>query len=368
MSVVVRCPGCRGAARVGPEAVGLVVACPRCREPFLAVEDVAPVAPGRPGGPGRSAAPPVAPPGERPAPRGWAEPVAPPPDDEDEYPPPPRRRRRDEPAEAAHDHAGPPAGGLPTSVLVGLALLPFMIPLVWLIAPLVVGQPPVLSLAAPTALAVAASALCLAVVYTVDWSPATRIKGVLMLVGLSYFAGLSLYFLKQNMVERVKAFFGPDREWKEVAPQDRSYRVRMPRNVAQTQDQPMPGWPLACYRGSEKHLAGAQVVLVAGAGKDPSPDRPNDEWLDEAGRAVFRGTGAQPGRLQPLAGEPITHQGFPGRQWEVQVPGANAIRIVRVYRAEGTVYYLSAEGPNLTRDDALAQTFFQSFLATPRKD
>ena len=60
-----------------------------------------------------------------------------------------------------------------------------------------------------------ASVLCLAVVFTVDWTPATRLKGVLMLVGLAYFAGLSLYFLKEEMVDRAKQAFGPGRSGSE---------------------------------------------------------------------------------------------------------------------------------------------------------
>ena len=44
MAVVVRCTECRGASQVGPEALGLMVVCPRCREPFLALEEATPVA------------------------------------------------------------------------------------------------------------------------------------------------------------------------------------------------------------------------------------------------------------------------------------------------------------------------------------
>ena len=90
------------------------------------------------------------------------------------------------------------------SVLVGLALLPFAIPLLWLVAPLITGQEAALSLAVPISLAVAASALCLGVVYTIDWTATTRIKGVLMLVGLAYLSSAGLYFLKKDMMDRVQ--------------------------------------------------------------------------------------------------------------------------------------------------------------------
>src|SRR5439155_23835406 len=145
----------------------------------------------------------------------------------------PLRRRRHQPAEPApapgpdpHDPPPPHSSGLPASVLVGLALLPFAIPLLWLMGPTVLGQQPALSLAAPASLALSASILCLAVVYTVDWTPSTRVKGVLMLVGLSYFAGLSLYFLKSEMVDRVRVFFGAEREWEDFRGPE-GYQLRM---------------------------------------------------------------------------------------------------------------------------------------------
>src|SRR5262245_27688869 len=145
MAVVIRCPKCRAAARVGPEVVGRLVACPGCAVEFVAVVEVAVVA--------RPAAP-------RPEDRDPAErslrgkvgarrplPVAVPVDPDDGT------------AVVAELYPEQP-GGLPLSVMIGLALLPFMIPLVWLLAPAVVGWPPALTAAAPVALAVAASALC----------------------------------------------------------------------------------------------------------------------------------------------------------------------------------------------------------------
>src|SRR5262245_58224821 len=210
---VVRCPSCRGASRVAPEAGGLLVACPRCNNSFVAVEEAAPVAPSPPPPPAprprradserdrgvaerRGDEPPEHRPRRPARTRRTAEPVAPP---------------NTHPSADGHGHAEP-AARLPVSVLIGLALLPFAIPLLWVIAPLVFGQPPMLSLATPVALAVSASALCLAVVYTIDWSPTTRVKGVLILVGLAYFAGLSLYFLKKDMVDGVRKVIGPEAE------------------------------------------------------------------------------------------------------------------------------------------------------------
>jgi hypothetical protein len=217
------------------------------------------------------------------------------------------------------------------------------------------GQQPVLSLAAPAALAIAASTLCLAVVYTVDWSPTTRIKGVVMMVGLAYFAGLSLYFLKKDMVDRVKVFFGQDREWKEVSPP--GCQVTMPRNAKGTADQPLPGWTLTCFRGSEKSLLG-DAVFLAGAGADPKPDLPDDQWFEAVGAALARHAG-RPGAELPF----LNLQGLPAKAWDFEFRKPNGVvnRMVHVYRGKGTVYFLSAEGPNLGPDDDQPRHFFESF-------
>src|SRR5437763_399887 len=86
-------------------------------------------------------------------------------------------------------------------------------------------------------------AVGLAVVFTVDWTPATRIKGVLMLVGLSYFGGLSLYFLKKDMVDRAQEFLSLPSRWHQFEDPKGKYRVRLPvqlpRDSAPAPDQPL---------------------------------------------------------------------------------------------------------------------------------
>lgn len=381
MAVVVRCPGCRGAAQVGPEAVGLLVVCPRCNDPFLAVEEVAAHArPSPPPSPTPARHSPAPDHNRNPAhspssgaatgrPRHRAEPVAPP--GHHAHPRRPRRPRAvpaagppDDLSHDSHDHKDSlPGGGLPLSVMVGLALLPFAIPLLWLLAPLVFGQQPALSLATPASLAVSASALCLAVVHTVDWSATTRIKGVLMLVGLAYFTGLSLYFLKKDMVDRVKQMFGAEAEQVTFQPVDRSYEVHLPRQPTDAQEQPVRGWSLKCYKASHKGMAGA-FVFVVGAGKDAHADTPGNDWFDETGGELLR---TSRGRLmkRPATVQESQH---PGSEWVIQLPDQATVRIVRVFRADGRVYYLSAEGPHLDRNDKLVQDFFQSFHITWQKE
>lgn len=341
--VVVRCPGCRGASRVGPEAVGLLVLCPRCSDPFLAVEEAAAVAPAPSRGPARPA-------DRRPRPAATTRP----------------RRSRAEPVAPAgpgaaphHDPHDPHAegrGGLPLTVMVGLALVPFAIPLVWLIAPLVAGRPPALSVATPAALAVAFAALCLAVVFTIDWSPATRLKGVVLLLGLAYLSGLSLYFLRKEMVDRVAAVFGP--RWTELRLEPKggpAYQVELPGKPAPENDQPLSAAAVAltCHRAGHGGWAG-EFVGVAGVGADPDPAKPDADWFAAAGKALSpRDKGKA---VPPTADVPI-----PG--WEWRVGAGRDARTVRVFRTAGAVYYLSAAGPPATGGHA--GRMFESFKPAP---
>lgn len=348
---VVRCPGCRGASRVVPEAVGQTVACPRCAGQFLAIEEAVPIPVSKPVPKAAST------PRPRPLRRTEVASTAP-------------RRRAVEPVTPPNAQHGPdghphidPVTTLPLSVMIGLALLPFAIPMVWLIAPFAFGQPPMLSLAAPVALAVSASALCMAIVFTIDWSPTTRVKGVFMLVGLAYMAALGLYFLKKDMVDGMKRVVGPERSWKEMKQPD--YKVLMPRNAV-----PLIGWkPLSDrdvkgFQATHKEFA-QKFTFVVGTAPDPNVAVAGDEerWFEEIGKSLS--PMPPPGQLK---GEPLPRLGddeLPGRQWQYPVGGN--IRIVRVYRDKDRLFLLSVEGPELQADDRLAERFFGSFAVTKPK-
>ncbi len=346
MAVVVRCTGCDGLARVGPEAVGLLVVCPRCGDPFLADPVPEPAAP---------VLSPPAPPPPRPS---RAEPVAPP-------RPRPRRRPPEPPPEEVHDHPPPSAGGVPFSVIIGLALLPLSIPLLWLIGPVAVGHTPALTLATPVSLAVSAAVLCLAVAYTVDWAPVTRIKGVLTLVGLAYFAGLSLYFLKQEAAEWAQQRLGADQEWHEFTPPGGGYEVRLPGEPTPTPAGPVPALKLTYFRASVKEF-GRSVVFTVGAGPDHDRDAADGEWFTAVEQSL---RDAGPGGVM-LPGRALTDAvRLPNREWEAKLRKGAETRLVRVYRdrANGRVYLLSAEGPRLDAADDEARQFFGSFAVVGGK-
>ena len=248
---------------------------------------------------------------------------------------------------------------MPVSVLIGFALLPFAIPLLWLIGPALLSQQPSLSLAAPASLALSAAVLCLAVVFTVDWTPATRIKGVLMLVGLSYFAGLSLYFLKKDMVDRARELFGTRHHTHIFHPvPEGGYEVRLPvkpNEVHPVGDQPVPGGKLRCFQATFQEFGEQAVVLTVGAGTDPHPElRKDDPWYDAIGPAMVEAAGVAPQAPSMRIEFP------PGRAWELMLPN-DSRRIVRIYRVGGKVFYLSAEGPSLDETNPHVRQFFDSF-------
>lgn len=348
MGLVVRCPECRGKVGVDDAAQGHTVQCPRCDSTFVAVPEAALVSTGRPK---RNPTLPT-----RPQPPAKLESPQLPPLDETSLS-----------TEADHDPHRHPPGGLPASVLIGLALLPFAIPVLWLIAPAVIGQPPMLSIAVPLSIAVSASILSLAVIYTIDWSPAVRVKGVLMLLGLAYFVSISLFFLKKEMVEWVKKTF--DRtEWVTFFapnPQD-GYTVMLPRFPKKDMNyQPIPGSQLECHTLSHSDAMG-EFAFVIGAGSPPKGDKDSkpgtDSWFEHTMDSIIAESQGQldPNQQTQKVKAPPAHDCC-GREFGIKLGDDKTIRVVRVFVINGRVYYLSIEGNGLNGNDDIARKFFDSF-------
>lgn len=345
---VVRCPGCHGASRVPSDVLGQMVGCPRCQMPFVAEEDIPVVQP-------------IARPAPRPAPPPVVQPLPRRPLFIEDGPDPKPFPSADAVPDPEHDPHTRPVAGLPVSVLVGLALVPFAIPLFWRVAPLVTGQEPALSLAVPVSLAIAASALCLGVVYTIDWTAATRVKGVLMLVGLSYLSAAGLFFLKKDLMDRVRGW-DDSRQWSPVVLSESKCEVWMRGQVVPDSGQPLRGL-VEMNEGYVAHFApdppdGPRFSYRFAVSKMNAVQKaPDDAWFDRVGEKLGRDAGAPP-LTDPQS---LEHLNGVGRQW--QFPTDDGVRIVRVYVIAGRVYYLCAEGPkNLTPDDQTnAQPFFGKF-------
>jgi hypothetical protein len=378
MLLVIRCPKCRGASRVDEPDLGQMVQCPQCADAFTAIEEAELVAPG-PRARGADFDPPS---------RRSPEPPPEPPsfDDEDDTPPPEPTPDRDAvpttQTDAEFDPLREPPGSLPASVLVGLALLPFLIPILWVIAPAVTGVEPVLSLGSALALAVSASVLCLAVIYTVDWRPRTRIRGVLLLVVLSYATGVTLYLLKKEWVDRVKRFFGVHPGWSVFHVPTGGYQVKLPGPAEKVDKKDLPTdlANLACHQAAQRGLGGAggDGVFVVGSGEakpaNPGEQLGKDAWFDRVtADIVVRSGGRLVGQLKPITNQDEGR--IHGREMVIEIKNANAntTRVVQVYflswkdgagRTKNRVYYAAAEGSGMSPDDPFAGTFFESFVIT----
>jgi hypothetical protein len=264
--------------------------------------------------------------------------------------------------DAEHDPHRTPIGRLPLSVLVGMALMPFGIPLLWFVTPYVTGQEAALSMAVPISLAVAASALCLGVVYTIDWTGTTRVKGVLMLVGLAYLSAAGLYFLKKDLVDSVQRLgMGDPNRWNDVTLDGGSCKVKMPGRAFKDDRQPLAGVAHMSEGRRAQYLADPQdgpqyeYLIALGKPNAAAGKRDDDAWFNRVGEKLKEGGGTL------VEGpKPIPHEEGTGRQWTFKFAD-NKYRIVQVFAIKDRVYFLSAEGPNLTTSDEYGAPFFGKF-------
>lgn len=255
----------------------------------------------------------------------------------------------------------PSPARLPATVIIGLALLPLGVPLLWLIGPVLTGIEPPVSIATALALTVSVSVLCLSVIYTIDWTPETRLKGVLILIVLAYFGGATLYFTKKTTLESLY-HLGKEKQWQEFRPeQGPPYRVRVPLRPEMSQLQPLPLAVLQCYQARVPQDFWGWHTYIMGAGEPaPHPEVPgSDGWFQDARNALLADGGL-------LRREFQTSHGFlQGREWEIQLPPAGLVRIVRLYVGRGKVYYLAVEGEQLDPSHPDVQRFFRSFFIPP---
>src|SRR5205814_1766007 len=140
-----------------------------------------------------------------------------------------------------------------------------------------------------------------------------------------------------------------DARWRPVPTPDPTYQVEMPGNPVQFRKVFLPGWNLVAFE-----LTTDPVHYVAGSAIAANPGLDDAAWFEEVRKAVLRESRGQPD------GEPVERgdKVHPGRQWEVELPDNPRRRVVRVYRIDGRMYYLAADGPNLSADDDDVKRFF----------
>ncbi len=335
MEEAVRCPSCDELSRVPASAVGQYVSCPNCRRPFIAaVEELPPEPPSRRNVPTVYLAK-KSPPLVHPAP-GW-----------DDYAP------------AAEE----PLHG-PKSVLFGLALLPFVIPLLWILGPLLTGKEAIFTFALPMAIAASSAGLCLGVVLAADWSFATRLKAILAIVFVMHFLAAFLYFLKPEWVEafRNQIGKGPDQTWQKFTPPDKRYTLRVPGEM-KDDDQPIvPGWDLKGFRTESKDDPATYLVAF---GRQPAELNNADDpkFFEEVKAKALEAVNAT------LTGEPkaVRLAGYAGREYVLTLPDKNTKRIIRIFRKERFAFVAAVEDTFLTPDARDVKYFFDHIDLKPQK-
>jgi hypothetical protein len=222
-------------------------------------------------------------------------------------------------------------------------------------------------------LALSASILCLAVIYTVDWTPGTRIKGVLMLVCLAYFGALSLYFLKKDLVEKARHFLERDDQiqWKQLLTEDYMVKMPSPHEPVEEGDRPIQSIKLNCRAAECGQAILGDYHFVVGSGRVEAEEANNpkpgtDEWFQQIVDESVRRSG---GKLAFNGVRAIQYRdSFPGREFEIVLPDNAGNRIVRLYLVRGRLYYLSAQGSMMSEHDPFGRTFFGSFEVVAKKN
>ncbi len=323
MTVIVRCPVCLKLSRVGENAVGLLVSCPLCPHQFLALpdDDVA-LVPDPPI--------PTVHPRRRPdAPRAPIPPV-------DEHP----------------VHTGP------NGFLISVALLPVGIPLAWLLVGAITGREPVLSFAAPVALALGAAGLCTGIART-HWGTPARIRAMLAIVLLAYLVAGVIYFTKPGWLEEARKNFGRGQlAWRDFHSPDDAYLVKFPGPPKALETSPVQGWSLKAFRYADPNRAGSDVFVSAHGTvpKDFPKDAPDEAWFQKVKEKLLETT-----RATLVKDEPVRGVGFQAHEYELQFPDDQIKRVVRIVREKSRVYYLSVDGPFLTGETPDVKEFMKSF-------
>lgn len=330
MQQATRCPHCDELSRVPASAIGQYVACPHCRQPFNAEPADLPEEP-------------------PPSSRKRNVPVVHPPKKPDPVP------------EWQESEAEPTSG--PKNVLFGLALLPFVIPLLWILGPTLTGKEAIFTFALPMAIAISSAGLCFGIVLAADWSFATRVKAILAIVFVMHFLAALLYFMKAEWVEAIRKEIGRGRDApsRQFSPQNENYTVRVPAEMQDNEQPLVTGWDLKGYRSVDRH--GPPTYFVA-RGRQPAElnNEKDEKFFAEATAKVVE---AVQGTI--ISDDPVRNSGYPGRQLALMLPDKNTKRIVQIFRVERFAFVAAMEDSFLTPDAPDVKYFFKNIDLTPKK-
>ena len=347
MIYAVRCSSCQNLSRVGGDALGQMVGCPHCGISYVAeaVAETSTVATPNP---------------SRPVP---AQPTR-------------ARPRREVPVvyptkHESHGHDEETEQPGPKPILFGIALLPFGVPLLWLIGPFVGIKEPVFSFATPVALAVGLAGLCLGIAYAAAWKTGTKIKAMMMLILLGYGTAGFLYFIKKEWAQEVRKHIGPPiLDWKDFQPpDDKAYKVSLPGIPKPVTVSPLPNWPLKSFRIARDEDNRNEVLHISYEMAHGSPAEPvaaravkDDDWFAAVRTAVLDVT-----QGEITAEREIKQDKHMAREYTLTLPDGATNRIVRVIRVrtQNKAYYLAVEGAFIPADAKYVRKFLDSFTLTP---
>ena len=175
----------------------------------------------------------------------------------------------------------------PTGLLLFLALIPFALPFLWVVAPHVLGFDSFFSVLVAVAIAGCTAGLGVGVVLARDWSGPTRVRALLALSLLAFGTGGFLYFLKKSWVEVVRKQFVREKFlWQEFKPLDRSFTVRMP-GLPEPAESPFADWTLDAIWVRKRTRTGRRY-LVASSWTVPEKSEAFDEtaWFDQVKQLI----------------------------------------------------------------------------------
>src|SRR5262249_25770372 len=153
---------------------------------------------------------------------------------------------------------------------------------------------------------------------------------------------VSLYFLKKEMVDKVKKVTGWEEgmDWQVFKANPGGYQVKLPGKPIVTKedrDQPIPTViRLDCYKLSHKTPFLGDYVFVAGASpklkpivkaKDDGPEPGTDEWYDRAVQEIVDRSG---GQLVQDSSRAVPQQEFMGREFVIEFKNGKA-RVVHLF-------------------------------------
>ena len=298
MSYPVRCPHCRGLSQVSAAAVGRTVACPNCGDTFRAAP----------------------------------------------LPPPPVARPLADPEPLVPD------AGL-DGVLLGLALLPVGIPLLWLVARFALRAEPVFSAAAPLAVGLGVSGLAVGVGLVRRWGHPARVRAVLLLAVAGYLVGGGLFVVRKEWAAATRRLFGPaEIKFRKLDVRNLPYEAQVPDGKATPTDAgPVDGWGLRTFTaaaGTPDDKRGVWAVRYTLAdGVPPVGPGGDDAWFAAVREAVVTASGGE-----VTAEKPVTVSDKPARELWLTLPDRLTHRVVRLVRADDRLVYAAAEGLFLAAD------------------